>query len=287
MRKSSQLTPVTAFSPARFDHPYTSAWRPMNVRALLVGLAGVGVGLVLLSYAVPRIGSGPLFSEWDGAIGLFFNVDAESNLPAWWSSLVLGSAAILYAGAGWLARRRGAGLVLPWVVIGAILAAMSIDESAQVHENLGTLVGSVPVGLHFTWLVIGAPLAVGLIVAVGLLGMRLPHRVRIAALVGFGVFFAGAVGLEFVGGYVDDHALEGPAGLNVYAVSVHLEELLELIGGSILLVSPLRAVLLRKQDGVGVGVDVEVGPVARLEKGSDVDGPEVHAGSEADPVLLA
>lgn len=60
----------------------------------------------------------------------FFDLDAEANLPTWWSSVTLAFCALLFATLG--RRERGA----RWWSLAFVFALLSADEVAGAHEAL-------------------------------------------------------------------------------------------------------------------------------------------------------
>lgn len=79
----------------------------------------------------------------------FFDLDGESNLPTWVSS-------ILFAGAGFLAignyslRNKNKTF---WLILGLCCLFISMDEIAQVHENISILTG-------IKWIYIYGPIGI-------------------------------------------------------------------------------------------------------------------------------
>jgi hypothetical protein len=159
-----------------------------------------------------------------------FYLDAEGNVPTWFSSsLMLVSAAIL-AAIG--ARRRAAGLPQAnhWTVLGAGFVLMSIDEITQVHERIAKYLlpfdgGFGPAAFNFVYL--GAVVTAAVGVAYVPFLRRLPPAARRGMLAAGALFVGGAVGVEVLGAWL--LGTVGPADPR-YVVVAHLEEGLELAG---------------------------------------------------------
>lgn len=212
-------------------------WRPF-----LISLVCVSIGLVILS------GLTTAFLQYFGfgitsPVRIFFNVSHERNLPAWWNASLLVSGALLSAGIGVVRNRAKVDSRFGWIgwwAIAAVLGLMSLDEFTGIHERFDglwrMLFGANPLNT-FQWLALGIPVALGVIVVFWLSVRVLPRVTARMFLIGLLVFFAGAIGLESVPAIFDFHLTSVE-----YAVTYHLEELLEFIGASIMCVAPLTSV---------------------------------------------
>ncbi|MEO1235450.1 MAG: hypothetical protein AAFX76_01540 [Planctomycetota bacterium] len=203
------------------------------------GLAAVW-GLLLLGNIATyllRDQAGNLPSIWPDQK---LDFDAEASIPAWYSSsllLIAGALAVLV-----YARRRTSGTsAWRWLLLGVLLAAMSLDETVSVHEAVGRALDArldTTGMLHFAWLIVAWPL---LVVAVFVFGpwlwrMERPTGVRlwVAAV----LYFGGAVGMEMVGGLAAEHG--GQDSLSFF-LAYTVEESLEILGLSlgVLTLAPL------------------------------------------------
>ncbi|MFJ6846967.1 hypothetical protein [Micrococcus luteus] len=244
------------------------------------GLIGVSVLLAAWSFVLPFVfGLGPRQVPWWREV---FDVNHEANLTAWWSSglLLLGAAG--FTTVGLVRRALGADRrrsLLAWLTPAALLAAMSWDESTQIHEHAGQLWEALPFAGEnplpaFQWLILGVPAAIVVLGLLALCTVALPRRTRALTVAGGAVFFFGAIVLEAV-------PLVFGIGRSTlaYHVATHAEELTEMIGASVLVVAPWAHLHLRPApghlqvtaDGVpDVGADDVVlgagpGPAARLD----------------------
>jgi len=79
------------------------------------------------------------------SVALFFNLNEEGNLPAWFSAIQLYSVAILLFMFFWGKREQGD---FSWgVLLGAAgFLFLSVDEGAKVHERVGTIIDAIVVG---------------------------------------------------------------------------------------------------------------------------------------------
>jgi hypothetical protein len=190
------------------------------------------------------------------AVMRLFDVNGEGNVPSWFSSALLMGCALLAGLLASLVRRAGGRDAGWWAGLAAVLALLSLDEIAGLHERLGGPAGGV-LGdaargpLRFAWVVPGVLLV--LVVGVAFLGFvrRLPGDTRRLVVTAGAMYLVAAVGLEAAGGVVLD--AQGDRG--GYLLVTAAEEGLEMSGSVLLLYALLR--LLRLRPGPGGGYVVE------------------------------
>ena len=158
----------------------------------------------------------------------------ESNPSTWFSAMQLGLAAALAFAVG-----HGRADAHNWGIVAALLAFLSLDEVATIHERLGGLPVLPGIGSR-TWA--GAGLVLVALVAWRLLPwtLRLEPPLRFALLAGGALFVAGAVGFEVLAG--DWRVGHGEDAM--YWALTTAEEDLELVGVFVvvrLLLAHLRA----------------------------------------------
>lgn len=182
------------------------------------------VGL-LLQYAPP--------SGWPAHRRTLVHLNNESNLPTWFSTvLLLGCAAMLAVIAS--AARRGA-LTHPghWIFLAFIFLLLSIDESARVHERtIVPLRRALDTGglFYYAWVVPAIGFLVVLAAAYLRFLLALPPPVRTLVVCAAAVYLGGALGVEMLGAaWAEAH---GATGLE-YDLLVTVEESLE-IGGLVI-----------------------------------------------------
>jgi hypothetical protein len=156
----------------------------------------------------------------------------EGNLPTWYSSGLLWTAAL---GLGLCGTRDEGRERARWWMLAALFMLMSLDEAISLHEHLG---GAELHGvLYFSWVVPGALLTAA--VAVSYLGfwLRLPAPTRRGFAWAFGLYVGGALGMELpLGAWFEVHGDENLG----YALLDAVEESLEIFGLSVFLVAILR-----------------------------------------------
>lgn len=217
-------------SQARWDYPTAS-----RRQTFFVTLA-ISIFLTLISFITPLLGID--FFQMDRQGHRLLNVSIEGNIPTWWSAtlLAVGGLSFLVRACA-LRAAKGWKKALPEGVVGLILVAMSIDDMSGIHEHLFWFAQRIAPNLFaYNWLLIGIPIGIAVMVVVGFSVVHLPSEQRKMVLLGFLVFFSGALGLEGVGSAMasQGHHL-GTAGTIVY----HAEEFVEMCGAAILALAGL------------------------------------------------
>jgi hypothetical protein len=174
-------------------------------------------------------------AAWTTVMRLF-DVNTEQNVPTWFSSSLLLGCALLVATIAAVARRAGRRDGGHWTGLAVVVALMSLDEAAGLHERLeaptrALLGGGVTGVVHFTWVLPAALLAV--VVASAFVGFlaRLPARIRRLVVAAGVTYVVGAIGLETVGGVL----LDAQAHRALYLLVAATEEGLEMTAGVLLL----------------------------------------------------
>lgn len=218
--------------------PYT--FRPWH---LIVILFLCEVGFAALYYVGTHVG-GPKVDH-------FYDLDQEANLPAWFSSMQLFSVAAVIAIFGPKALRPlGVPVIVPLIGAAAFLF-LSMDEIAQVHERIGReLSGTAAPQVRngrgawaFVYGVAALPFIFLGIKYLAAIAQGYP-RLVIYGVIGSVSFVAGAIGVELIA----DQFLRGYAeARELYVLSVLTEELLEMIGGTLILFGVMHLALPRAQ----------------------------------------
>ena len=78
-----------------------------------------------------------------GLIGKIFDLEREDNLPTWFSSTQAVFVGLTLLVIFYLMRRKGATRMdqLGWMVLGLFFIYMGIDDTAHLHERIGTALG--------------------------------------------------------------------------------------------------------------------------------------------------
>lgn len=175
--------------------PATTVCRTLILGAVAVLAANAAVHL--LAHA----------SGHDHIYGLvpLLDLDRESNLPSFFSALLLVAAALLLA-----LLSRADVRVQPrdrrtWALLAVVVLAMALDEAASLHEMLirpmREVLGPRAHGmLHFSWVVPAAALVVAFAWSLRGFLLRLPARRDGRVLLAGALYLGGALGMELAGG---------------------------------------------------------------------------------------
>lgn len=169
--------------------------------------------------------------HYDFAFGLIdtFNLNYENNVPTFFAAFLLLACAVLLA---LVARtQRGRMEQRRWQGLAVVFAFLAVDEDASLHELLIDPVRELlPVNgpLLFAWVIPYGLALLALAVVYGrfVLSLPAPTRGRLAAAAG--LYLAGALGCELLGGWY----LSRQAGVEDlgYYLLVAVEETLEMAG---------------------------------------------------------
>ena len=113
-----------------------------------------------------------------------WNLDAEANIPVWWSAVLLLTVSGLAAALAWADEERSRAPL--WLLAAAVLAFLSLDEVAGLHERLGDAITADDGNIRQWVLVLGPVLLVLVAILARLLGaLSSRERILAAAAVGF------------------------------------------------------------------------------------------------------
>lgn len=133
-----------------------------------------------------------------------FNLDLESNLPAYFSSMLLLFSGILLGVIAVFKKRNNAPYANTWALLSIIFVYLSLDELLCIHEQWNDLIrGTLHVkGAFYAAWVIPALIAV-LVLAVFLYKFifHLPLKTRLLFIAAAVFYLSGSLGLEMVEGW--------------------------------------------------------------------------------------
>ncbi len=210
---------------------------------LVRGLAVIAIGLVVASLAVQVWGYLLPVEHYHGVVQMF-DLDAEVNLPTYFSSLLLGLAAFFSVVIGSVVRAREDRWGLHWSGLAAVFLYLSIDEALQLHERVIEPVRlALGLGgwLYFAWIVPASVLLLVFLLVYARFFRSQPPSLRRGLLWAGLLYVGGAIGFELVGGR--HFELFGPNNLGYVAITT-LEEGLEL-AGTVVLIHALTQYLIR------------------------------------------
>jgi hypothetical protein len=159
-----------------------------------------------------------------------FSLDKEANVPSWFSSALLLTAAAVLALVALDALARRARWDRHWVGLSLVFVVLSLDETAEIHERIGSWLRA-HLHLHGPLHYAGVVPALALALFVGVAYLRflraLPRVTRLGILIAAAVYIFGAAGVEAASGWwAEGHGSRSTAFLLVSTI----EENLEMIG---------------------------------------------------------
>ncbi|WP_432544581.1 hypothetical protein [Kineococcus sp. SYSU DK002] len=209
----------------------------ISPRRLLLGLLAVVAALTLTSYAflLLTVGLG-VDAPVVVSARKFFDVNAETNLPSWFSAVLLTVTGLVTCDAG---RRAFAGRQpwrWHWTVLGAGFCYLSLDELVGLHERfvgpMTALVGDGGV-FKYAWVAAALPAVAVVAVLYARFLAALPRRTAGLVLLGGALYVGGSVGLEMVANALSDAGLS-EQGLLLGTLQT-LEEACEMAGPALFL----------------------------------------------------
>lgn len=170
----------------------------------------------------------------DAVYGLIrlFDLDAENNIPSYFSALLLLVAALLLALITILKRTAHAAYEFHWALLACTFLYMAIDEAASIHELLNgptrNLLGQQASGVFFYgWVITGIAVALAFGLSYLTFLLHLPTKTRWRVIIAAMLYLGGAIGMELIGGlHADLHGIENLT----YAMAATVEESLEMAG---------------------------------------------------------
>jgi hypothetical protein len=174
------------------------------------------------------------FTGHDHVYGLIplFCLNAEQNIPTFFSALLLLFASLLLAVITMLEKKRWSVPVLYWATLSFGFFLMAADELLCLHEKtqglMRTLLGDGALGVfYFAWVIPGLVLVLGVSIFFLKFLLGLPLKTRISFIAAAVLYVGGCIGFELVGGhYAESH---GQNNL-IFGVMTTVEESLEMAG---------------------------------------------------------
>jgi hypothetical protein len=169
-----------------------------------------------------------------------FYLDAESNIPTWFNTVLLVVISALFWLIGMIRLAEGGKFRFHWLGLAVLFLIMSIDELSILHEMLIQPIRE-RLGLggwfYFGWVIPALALLAVLALAYVRFYLHLEHRFKWLFLVSFVTYFSGAIGGEMLSGRIASAI--GQRNFT-YAVYASLEESVEMIGASLIIFTLLR-----------------------------------------------
>jgi hypothetical protein len=213
----------------------------IRVRALLVS----AIGALVFTHVVLSL----LLDEFDFTAGgqlMLFNLAQERSLGTWVSSALLalaalGTAALASTYARSTRSRRG------WLALAGLLAVLSLDEVAMLHEGTIDLVRSalaLPAFLQAAWVLPALAIVLAFVAWQWRFFASLPAWVRLRLAAAGALLLIGAIGLEIAESQILGGGQE-PGTRVALQLLVGVEEGLEMVATTLVLLTVLRLLAQR------------------------------------------
>jgi hypothetical protein len=156
-----------------------------------------------------------------------FSLDREANVPSWFSSALLLTAAAVLALVALDALARRARWGRHWAGLSVVYVVLSLDETAEIHERIGSWLRAhlhLHGPLHYAGVI--PMLAVALFVGITYVRFlrALPRRTMLGVLLAAAIYITGAAGVEAASGWwAEGHGSKSTALLLVSTVEENLE----------------------------------------------------------------
>ena len=225
----------------------SSEWKRHPLFLIFVVCVSIEVALVLLDLAVNWL-------KWSdtGAIRRLFNITREDGLASFFGIMQTAAVAVTLWLTWFLVKRHKSSSVslasAGWLMLAVFLTYIAIDDGAMVHERIGTAFSRANTHLSlpsYGWQFVMGPLFAAMGIAmIGFLWRQGNTAIRRDWLIAAFLCMAIAVGLDYIEGMEDGYRLltdqTGWRTKTVVHFSKSLEEFLEMLGMSILLILFLR-----------------------------------------------
>jgi hypothetical protein len=216
----------------------------VSIERVVRGLA-VFVAFLFLAHAGGLISTALGHANLLGWVSAF-NVNREHNVPTWYSSMALGTAALLLFLIAYLKRVAQDAFAGRWLLLGIIFLLLSCDETALLHERSTAFVDLFVKNKFLSYVAWVVPAGIFLVVfGVGYVKflLHLTPRFRKLFVVSGALYVMGAFGMELVTGALGRLVLDG----KVHFLFEASEEVMEMTG----VILFLRALLLYVKEHVG------------------------------------
>jgi hypothetical protein len=182
-------------------------------------LLDVANAIAILLYHHRHHHGGKFFQE--------FSLDREANVPSWFSSALLLTAAAVLALVALDALARKARWGRHWAGLSVVYVVLSLDETAEIHERIGSWLRA-HLHLHGPLHYAGVVPALALALFVGITYVRflraLPRETMLGILLAAAIYITGAAGVEAASGWwAEGHGSKSTALLLVSTVEENLE----------------------------------------------------------------
>lgn len=158
-----------------------------------------------------------------------FDLDQETNIPTFYSSLALFFSAVLLCLISYVEKNQGNAWRY-WLGLMFIFVFLSMDEFIQIHERFGEPMREIfntSGYLLFAWVIPYFFIGLTLLITYARFLFTLPRPITWLILSSGLIYVSGAVGIEMLSASISDNGLRDSMS---YALVTTLEETLEMVG---------------------------------------------------------
>lgn len=179
----------------------------ISLKRLIGLLAAVIVALMILDLVVvitdQLVITSELLTVLQKDLKLLFDFNLEANVPTFFSTIMLFSCATVLAVIALVRKQNGEKFAAHWGFLSFIFYLLSLDEAAQIHEKLGTILRVMfnHANTRPLWIIGG-------LIVVAIMGylykdfmLHLQPRVRWFFIIGAVLFVMGSVGIDAFGSW--------------------------------------------------------------------------------------
>ncbi len=156
------------------------------------------------------------------------NVDRDSSLPTWYSSISLLICSFLLLTSSLIARKKKQSYTVHWFILSLLFLYISVDEVATFRESFFVTLRPVihTDGLfHYRWTLFAIPFVILFLLSYLKFLAHLPKQIRNLFILSGTVFVSGALGMEMLAGLTD--SLYGAKNM-LYVTVTAIEEFCEM-----------------------------------------------------------
>lgn len=202
-----------------------------NLTAILLTITGILITAHSSSFIIRELTRETILRNSEiWRLYRYFNVATESNLPAFYSSFILGLAGYILCIIALKKIRRNANFSFQWFCLSIIFFYLAIDELLALHENLGGLATKFlgEENLIFQdWAYAGIVLVVLFILLFWSFFNHLPPGHKLRFFMSAALYIGGALGVEIIGSiYVMRNGIQDIP----FFLFTTVEETLEMVG---------------------------------------------------------
>lgn len=159
-----------------------------------------------------------------------FNLDAEGNIPNYFSTIFLLFIAILLGFITTFKMREKNSFATHWLILTTIFLLMSMDEAASIHDMISSPLKNIlhTTGIfYFAWVIPAIIFVIIFFLNYFRFWLNLPNKSLLLFAVSAFIYIGGAIGFELISG--KQKSIDTNINFT-YVILTNIEEFLELIG---------------------------------------------------------